>query len=166
MAEQDGHKSTDELIEAILRNKREMSLPDGVDFNFDRVMDAERDYWHIRKLSWAFVRVILDTAHAGDGLWKRFKLARSLKNMEEEMGHVQVCPKCKEVMHHAAMAMNYVNNYINILPGVVTREDGEKAIKHLAEKNNMTEAEFREWMNKTSDRIMKEMNGADKTKTD
>jgi len=71
VADQKDCKSTDELIETILRNKREMSPPDGVDFNFDRVIDAERDYWQIRKLACVFVKeVIINEAHFNDGLWK------------------------------------------------------------------------------------------------
>lgn len=166
MTEQTGLKSTGELIEAILKNKREMSLPDGVGIALnsmvDRVIGAERDYWHIRELAYAFVSVIINKAHVADGLWKRSKLVRSLKNLEEEINHAQACPKCKKVMNQAVMAIGY----INIIPRIVTREDGEKALKHLAEKNNMTEAEFREWMNKTSDKIIREMNEADKPKTD
>lgn len=160
--EQKNPKSTDDLVEAILRNKREMSPPDGVDVNFDRVLDAERDYWSIRGLAYAFVSVIINNAHINDGLWKRFKLERSLKDLEEQINHVQDCPKCKQVMNQAVMAINY----INIIPRIVTREDGEKALKYLAEKNNMSEAEFREWINKASDQIIKEMNDTDKSKTD
>ncbi len=48
----------------------------------------------------------------------------------------------------------------------VSREDAKKAIRYLAEKNNMTEAEFREWMNMTSDGIIREMNKTDKVKSD
>ena len=163
MSGQKDLKSTDELIEAILRNRREMTLPDNVDFNFDRVIDAERDYWHIRKLAHVFVKeVIINEAHFNDGLWEGFRLERSLKNLEEQISHVQTCPKCKQVMYYAVMAIDY----INIIPKVVTREDGEKAIRYLAEKNNMTEAEFREWMDKTSAKIIKEMNETDKTKID
>ena len=162
MTEQKKPRNTDELIEAILKNKREMSPPDGIDFNFDRVLDAERDYWKIRELSYDFINVIIEKAHVKDGLWKRFKLERSLKDLEEQINHVQACPECKKVMVLAFMAINY----INMVPRVVTREDYEKAIKYLAEKNNMTEPEFREWMNKISYKVIKEMNEADKSKTD
>ena len=162
MTEQKGRKSTDELIEAILRNKREMSPPGGVDFNFDRVIDAGKDYWHIRGLAYEFISVIINKAHVDEGLWTRFKLVRSLNDLEKKINHTQTCPKCKQIMNWAVMAINY----INIIPRIVTREDGEKAIKYLAEKNNMTEAEFRKWMNETSNRILKEMKEADKPKTD
>ena len=162
MTGQNGLKSTDELVEAILRNKREMSPPNGVTFNLDMVIDAERDYWHIRELAYGFIRVIINKAHVRDGLWKRFKLERILKDLEEQINHAQSCSMCKQVMIQAFMAIDY----ISMIPRIVTREDGEKAIKYLAEKNNMTEAEFREWMDKTSDRIIKEMNEDDKTKTD
>lgn len=162
MAEQKDRQGTAELIEAILRNKREMSHPDSIGFNFDRVIDAERDYWHIRELAYTFVSVIINKAHVSDGLWKRFRLERSLKDLEEQINHAQACPKCKQVMNQAVMAINY----INMISRVVTMEDGEKALKHLAEKNNMTEDEFRAWMNKTSDKIIKKMNETDEPKTD
>lgn len=161
MSEQKSRKSIEELIETILRNKIEMTLPDGVvwDSMIDRIIDAERDYWQVRKLAHEFVNVIIEKAHINDGFWKRLKLVRSLKDLEEQINHVQACPECTQVMNQAVMAINY----INIIPRIVTREDGEKALKYLAEKNNMTEAEFREWMDKTSKRIIKEMNKTNKT---
>ena len=51
----------------------------------------------------------------------------------------------------------------NTSPRVVSREEGERAIKFLAKQNNMTEAEFREGVNKTGNEIIKKMNEDDKT---
>ena len=86
-------------------------------------------------------------------------MERSFKSLEDEINHLHNCPRCKEAISQAVRAIEY----LKIAPRIVTIEDGEKALRHLAVINNMTPEEFRVWMDNTSDRVIEEMNGKDKT---
>lgn len=117
---------------------------------------ADQDEFRL-ELAYGFARVILGTVHRKDGWWSRLKMERSFKSLEDEINHLHNCPRCKQVIDHAVKAVEY----LKIILRVVTREDAEKAIKRLAEKNKMTEEDFRKWIDETVDRVIKEMDKAD-----
>ena len=160
VADQNQFRNDNEVLEAIGKSQERMKEPEG--FNFEETLKESLDSFHTeRRLAYEFARVILDTAHLKDGWWSRLKLERSFKGLEDQIDHLQNCPRCKQVMGHAVKAIEYLKIVLSITPMIVTREDAEKAIKCLAEKNKMTEADFRNWMNETGDRVIKEMNKTD-----
>jgi hypothetical protein len=164
MAEQKGFRSGEERLEAITKNEEIMRASKG--FSLEKMLEVVREYdigYRTRRLlAYGFSRAIIGIAHREDSWWSCLKMKISFKSLKNRINHLQSCPKCKEVIVNVGNVMDY----IKIVPGVVSLEDGKKAIRYLAKKNNMTEAEFREWMNTTSGSIIKEMNEADKPKSD
>ena len=153
-----GFRSDEERLESIRRTQEMMKDPEGLDY--EKMIREPWDNYHIeRGLAYGFIRVILDKAHENDGWIEWFKLERSIKDLEAQINHSRGCPKCKRVVERVVGAIDY----INMAPRVVTLEDGEKAIRYLAERNNMSVEDFRTWMDATSDKVIKKMNNGDKT---
>ena len=158
MTDQNGFRSDEEVLEAIRRTQEMMTDPKGLDY--DKMVRESCNNFHTElELAYGFARVILDTVHRKDSWWSRLKMERSLKNLEDWVNHLHNCPRCKEAISRAVGAIEY----LKIPPRIVTIEDGEKALRYLAEKNNMTVDEFRAWMNKTSEEVIRKMNDKDKT---
>lgn len=158
VTDQNEFRNDEEILEAIRKSQERMRGPEGL--NFEEVLGESLNSFHTeRELAYGFARVILGTVHREDGWWSRLKMERSFKSLEDEINHLHNCSRCKQAMGHAVKAVEY----LKIAPRVVTREDAEKAIKYLAEKNNMTEEDFKKWMDEIGDRVIKEMNAKDKT---
>ena len=155
MPDQNAFKSDEECLEAIRKKQELMREPKG--FNFEQILKESWDSYHTeRELAYGFARVIIGTTHRKDGWWSRLKIERSFRNLEDEISHLQSCSRCKRTMMDQAPK---AFEYLKIVPRVVTVDDGEKALRSLAKANNMTETEFRQWFDKISKKIIREMNG-------
>ncbi len=153
MAKQNWPRSDKERLESIKEVQKLSKTFDQVDVG-KIVSEAVGDYWTEREVAWGLIGVILNKAHSTDGWIKRFKLEKTTKSLEEKMNHVRTCSKCLLIMAHAKNAIEYILT----VPKAVTLQGGEKATRYLARKNKMTEAEFKEWLDKTGQSILKEMN--------
>lgn len=157
MPNQNGFKNDAERLEALRKTQERMKGPEGL--NYEEIIRESLDNFHTeRELAYGFARVILGTTHREDNWWSRLKMERSFRSLEDEISHLQSCPRCKLIiMDHAPKAVEYLK-IVPGIPRVVTLEDAEKALRRLAKINNMTEAELREWFDKIDKKIIREIN--------